>query len=473
MDSPAKKILKHTVSPTDTAQGVALKYNMSLTAFRKLNKLSTGDILHVGQEVNVYAKKENSKEKLENSKEISPHKTDMSKSPSKVPFLVTLRKSHDKRYLIESPDASPLSPASASEGYTPKDILDIRYIYRENVRRVTTKSTVGGVLTVTKDRIIFEPAIDDPGIKETGLLSCQFLCFIKDVIDARIISLSQRDREMFGIADSQTNYVDSQFLFVAVKNARIEIGYTGTIFIVNEVHIPRLNEHLQHVFMNNNVYHVNAESLQTPERFGHYFVNIFRSTHVENPVSDYDPDDDLFVPNLVDHSSILLNEDDILGLHSLLPPVYKQKSDWHLLYSNAKHGISMQTFYIRLRERLPTILLIEDSHRGVFGAFVSEEWQRSSSYYGTGETFLFILEPKIRRKAFHWTQKNSYFMYTTDQEIAFGGGRGIFGLWLGSSFASGTTGTCDTFMNETLSDGENFTTNFVEVWGFEPYQPNL
>jgi len=132
----------------------------------------------------------------------------------------------------------------------------------------------------------------------------------------------------------------------------------------------------------------------------------------------------------------------------------------------------MQTFYNRLQDKLPTILLVEDSHHGVFGAFVSEAWQKSTSYYGTGESFLFILEPKNRRKSFHWTQQNSYFMYTTDQEIAFGGGRGVFGLWLAASFSNGTTGTCDTFMNDCLASNESFTTNFVEVWGFEPYQPN-
>jgi len=116
--------------------------------------------------------------------------------------------------------------------------------------------------------------------------------------------------------------------------------------------------------------------------------------------------------------------------------------------------------------------LIEENTGGIFGAFVTEPWQKSKGYYGTGESFLFVLSPKDKRNVYHWTQKNNFLIYSTDEELALGGGNGTFGLWLSADFENGSTGPCPTYDNAPLTDKEFFTTNYVEVWGFEPYDPN-
>jgi hypothetical protein len=56
----------------------------------------------------------------------------------------------------------------------------------------------------------------------------------------------------------------------------------------------------------------------------------------------------------------------------------------------------------------------------MFGAFVSESWRIEPRYYGSGESFLFALKPKI--KFFDWTEKNNYVQCSRRDFIALGGG---------------------------------------------------
>ncbi|NXY52090.1 TLDC2 protein, partial [Ceuthmochares aereus] len=83
-----------------------------------------------------------------------------------------------------------------------------------------------------------------------------------------------------------------------------------------------------------------------------------------------------------------------LGPH--LPPRLAQQP-WHLLYSTARDGFSLRTLYrSRAQPGSPALLLIRDTEAQAFGAFSATAIRCSSSFYGTGETFLFSFSPELK-----------------------------------------------------------------------------
>ena len=104
----------------------------------------------------------------------------------------------------------------------------------------------------------------------------------------------------------------------------------------------------------------------------------------------------------------------------------------------------MGTLYRKVYKKSPTLLLVETSKGDVFGGFASVAWKSDGHYYGNGECFLFTTVPEYQ--AFHWTCRNSMFMYSTDDSLALGGGGG-FGLFLNSDLSQGSSSACDTFGN--------------------------
>ncbi|RXM91337.1 Oxidation resistance protein 1 [Acipenser ruthenus] len=110
----------------------------------------------------------------------------------------------------------------------------------------------------------------------------------------------------------------------------------------------------------------------------------------------------------------------------------------------------------------------------VFGAFCSSPLRVSDCFYGTGETFLFsfspelqIINPIISCQVFKWTSENSFFVKGNLDSFAFGGGRGIFGLWLDGDLYHGRSHTCDTFNNDILSKTEDFFVHVMEAWALK------
>jgi len=75
-----------------------------------------------------------------------------------------------------------------------------------------------------------------------------------------------------------------------------------------------------------------------------------------------------------------------LGSHVTLSSRIKE---WNCVFNIAKDGTSLRTFYTKLEKYCPTILVIKDTKGHVFGAYVSDTWKYSESFYGRGETFLF------------------------------------------------------------------------------------
>ncbi|XP_056299706.1 nuclear receptor coactivator 7 isoform X1 [Pseudoliparis swirei] len=144
-------------------------------------------------------------------------------------------------------------------------------------------------------------------------------------------------------------------------------------------------------------------------------------------------------------------------------PVKTQGSPWQLAFSVAVHGSSLKTLYRNMAglDR-PVLLVIRDMHKKVFGAFSSDPFRVSRFCYGTGETFLFSFSPDFQ--AYRWSGENSYFMSGTLESLQIGGGGGGFGLWLNADLYRGSSFSCPTFNNKSLSTQEDFNVLDLEVW---------
>ena len=92
-----------------------------------------------------------------------------------------------------------------------------------------------------------------------------------------------------------------------------------------------------------------------------------------------------------------------------LPSLIKMR-EWHLLFSINMDGVSMQTFYHNLKHRDNTLILIQDEHDHIFGAFCNEEWHMRNHFYGTGECFVFSFEKDdLDITVYHYTGANEKF----------------------------------------------------------------
>ncbi|KAM5156869.1 oxidation resistance protein 1 isoform 2-T2 [Mantella aurantiaca] len=188
-------------------------------------------------------------------------------------------------------------------------------------------------------------------------------------------------------------------------------------------------------------------------------VNSKQATSIK---TDLEPE--AFRPNLSDPSE-LLQTDQIEKLTKHLPP-RTIGYPWTLVYSTAKHGMSLKTLYrTMLGLDTPVLLVIKDSDAQVFGALASEPFKVSDCFYGTGETFLFTFCPDFQ--VFKWTGDNMFFIKGDMDSLAFGGGGGEFALWLDGDLYHGRSHSCKTFENSTLSKKEDFIVQDIEIWAFE------
>jgi hypothetical protein len=180
-------------------------------------------------------------------------------------------------------------------------------------------------------------------------------------------------------------------------------------------------------------------------------------------------------PPDISEPSTIMTEDDIKALASFVPARYRL-SNWKLLYSTARDGISLKTLLRNGKGKHPTILVVRDMGRAVFGAFCSEPWRVNPQqrYYGTGETFVFRLQKQIgvvEREAWPWwwkrmeLERNDFFMLGGGGGGGIGvGGAGGYAIWLDSELGSGISRGSGTFGNPALASSEEFKIGAVELW---------
>uniref|UniRef100_A0A3Q3EQZ6 Nuclear receptor coactivator 7 n=1 Tax=Labrus bergylta TaxID=56723 RepID=A0A3Q3EQZ6_9LABR len=146
-------------------------------------------------------------------------------------------------------------------------------------------------------------------------------------------------------------------------------------------------------------------------------------------------------------------------------PARTQGYPWQLVYSTAIHGSSLKTLYRNMAGLdSPVLLVIKDMQQKVFGAFSSDPFKVSKYSYGTGETFLFSSNPEFQVRFEWWSGENSYFVSGNLESLQIGGGGGGFGLWLDADLYHGSSFSCPTFHNVSLSSQEDFIVQDLEVW---------
>ncbi|XP_046461837.1 GTPase-activating protein skywalker-like isoform X1 [Daphnia pulex] len=159
-----------------------------------------------------------------------------------------------------------------------------------------------------------------------------------------------------------------------------------------------------------------------------------------------------------------------------------------LLYTTEEHGCSMTTFFNRVEQHEPTILIVKTATEDVFGAYCSSRWAERNSkdshggrqgYFGTGETFVFTLVPNEIKYPWVGISATSssdgpscvrhaaeLFMASDGHMITVGGGKGQ-AIWIDENIRYGKTDGCLTFNNPPLASTTDFEIRVLEVYGFQ------
>ena len=114
------------------------------------------------------------------------------------------------------------------------------------------------------------------------------------------------------------------------------------------------------------------------------------------------------------------------------------------------------------------MLVVKDSNGWIFGGLCNETWKPSTSFYGTGENFLFTFNTSNHLTVYQWTGNDDQFQWANNELLGLGGGiRGRFGLSLKDNLYKGTCAKTSTFENEVLSSAADFVCTDLEVWGLD------
>ncbi|KAI4119931.1 MAG: hypothetical protein LQ345_000190 [Seirophora villosa] len=92
-------------------------------------------------------------------------------------------------------------------------------------------------------------------------------------------------------------------------------------------------------------------------------------------------------------SSVILTRALAEEIRLLVPPRLQLCESWSLVYSLEEDGVSLTTLYTKCgAPSIPRgssfVLVIKDAAGGIFGAYLTDPPHPSSSFYGTGECFL-------------------------------------------------------------------------------------
>jgi hypothetical protein len=112
--------------------------------------------------------------------------------------------------------------------------------------------------------------------------------------------------------------------------------------------------------------------------------------------------------------------------------------------------------------------LLETEDGALLGAFTTKSLDhRYSMFFGTGETFIFTLNPTTRRYAWKPESASASFIFASDEFIAFGAGREGFGMRIDASLEIVESRPTPTFDNPCLIEtGTTAKITAVEVYTF-------
>lgn len=163
--------------------------------------------------------------------------------------------------------------------------------------------------------------------------------------------------------------------------------------------------------------------------------------------------------------SLLSTSESVFLLDYQLPSEFQSNIYWKKIFCLRDMGVSWTNFMNALMNNPgSTLLVMKDTDGYVFGALAGSNWSIEPKFYGTPDSYLFRLAPKM--EVFKPTGINSNYQYfhhgahTLPNGIGFGGQMDYWGLFLRSDdFKRGVSmanPTSTTFGNTRLSKNENF-----------------
>jgi hypothetical protein len=179
----------------------------------------------------------------------------------------------------------------------------------------------------------------------------------------------------------------------------------------------------------------------------------------------------------INHTSVrggskLLTNSMILALETALPQP-QQCYDWQLLYRTSVHGSSLSTLLRKAAGHTVTLLVIQDSNGAVFGALLTEQLRQGErdKYYGNGTIGVWSFYDQTTKqtdslKYYSWSYKNSYFLLSSSDSLAVGGG-GHFALYLDNDLHRGSSGPCATYNSPCLASQEEFACLDCELFALQ------
>lgn len=167
--------------------------------------------------------------------------------------------------------------------------------------------------------------------------------------------------------------------------------------------------------------------------------------------------------------SLIISPDQMSLIASWLPATRSIRS-WTLKYSLRRDGALLDTLMSQcvpkrrngIIEQTSYIIIIEDSWGYIFGGFIPQALENRTTYYGSGESFVFSVAPNP--EVYRWTQENSFFIISNSSSIAMGGGGDGFAFQLDDELDTGVSNRSATFNNNPLCSSEFFKCLNCEVW---------
>lgn len=147
-------------------------------------------------------------------------------------------------------------------------------------------------------------------------------------------------------------------------------------------------------------------------------------------------------------------------------------------FTTAEDGTSLRTLYSKIEGHEPILMVLRSTEGQIIGAYCSSDWAnrlnnaKNLSYFGTGETFVFTLSPRI--KMYPWvgvrlgddTPTSAHqFQAGDNTKITIGGGSGE-ALQIDPDLDLCRTQACDTFENLPLHTPSDFRLAALEAFGF-------
>ncbi|XP_075985377.1 MTOR-associated protein MEAK7 isoform X2 [Anticarsia gemmatalis] len=160
----------------------------------------------------------------------------------------------------------------------------------------------------------------------------------------------------------------------------------------------------------------------------------------------------------------------IVWLNAHLPQKHQHK--WRFLFSSHIHGESFSTMAGRIIDQGASVIIIEDNSGYIFGGYAAESWAMGASFYGSDESFLFTLHPKMR--IYPATTYNNHYQYmnrdtkTLPNGLLMGGQFNFGGIWVNADpFGEGSSAeSCSSYRGyKRLSKEPAFRIRSLEVWG--------